>query len=113
MYLAPEALEGTLAVIRDRSALGSTLLVTYATEALTSMVEGPLAALAPIVHFGFGLLGEPLRGSMSAESARARLGAVGFEVESDTGPAEWARDHFRGRPSGIRIGERLVRAVRR
>ena len=41
MYLAPAALEATLAVVRDRSAPGSMLLMTYATEEMAAILEGP------------------------------------------------------------------------
>jgi len=113
MYLAAEAVDATLAVVRDRSAPGSTLLVTYMTEELATILEGPLATLEPIVDFGFGLLGEPLRGRMSSETLRARLASFGLEVVADTGAGDWARDHLRGRASRLTIGERLARAVRR
>jgi len=113
MYLAPEALDATLGVIRDRSARGSTLLVTYATPELTTMLDGPLAPLAPIVDLGFGVLGEPIRARMSEDEARARLAGFALDVVSDTGPRDWARAHLRGRPSRITIGERLAAAVRR
>jgi methyltransferase (TIGR00027 family) len=112
MYLPPAAVDATLAVVRDRSALGSTLLVTYATEEMAAILEGPLAPLEPLVDFGFGLLGEPLRGRMSSETARERLAAHGFRVSSDTGASDWAREHLRGRPSRLTIGERLIAAVR-
>jgi methyltransferase (TIGR00027 family) len=113
MYLVPEALEATLAVVRDRSARGSTALVTYATPELTTMLEGPLAALAPVVDLGFGLLGEPIRTRMTTDEARERFARFEFDVTSDTGPRDWAKAHLRGRPSRITIGEHLVRAVRR
>jgi len=113
MYLAPEALEATLAVVSARSAPGSTLLMTYATEDMAAILAGPLAPLEPVVDFAFGLLGEPLRGRMSRATARARLDAHGFDVVSDSGATEWAREHLRGASSRMTIGERLVRAVRR
>jgi methyltransferase (TIGR00027 family) len=113
MYLPPAAVDATLSVVRDRSTLGSTLLVTYATEEMAAILEGPLAPLEPLVDFGFGLLGEPLRGRMSTETARARLVSHGLEVASDTGADTWAREHFRGRAPRLTIGERLIRAVKR
>lgn len=113
MYLPPAAIDATLSVVRDRSSPRSVLLMTYATEEMAAILSGPLAPLEPLVDFGFGLLGEPLRGRMSAETARERLDAHGLDVVSDTGPAEWAREHLRGPPSRLTIGEHLVRAVRR
>lgn len=113
MYLPPAAVDATLSVVRDRSSPGSALLVTYATEEMAAILAGPLAPLEPLVDFGFGLLGEPLRGRMEPAAARARLEAHGLEVTNDTGAAEWAREHLRGSPSRLSIGERLARAVRR
>lgn len=113
MYLPPEAVDATLDVVRDRSAPGSSLLVTYATQELAAILAGRLAPLEPLVDFGFGLLGEPLRGRMEPDVARTRLEAHGLWVVSDTGPSDWARDHLRGRPSRLTVGERLICAVRR
>ncbi len=113
MYLPEAALDATLAVVRDRTRPGGALLVTYATQELASILEGPLAPLEPVVDFAFGLLGEPLRGRMSSERAREKLDAFGLEVVSDTGPDAWARAHLRGRPSRLTVGERLARARRR
>ncbi len=113
MYLPPAAVDATLSVVRDRSATGSTLLVTYATEEMAAILSGPLAPLEPLVDFGFGLLGEPLRGRMDPAVARERLLAHGFGVANDSGPSDWAREHLRGRPSRLTVGERLIRALRR
>lgn len=119
MYLAREALEATLAVVRDRSTPGSRLLVTYATDEMAALAAGGTrltigeSPLGPLVELGFGVLGEPLRGRMSPERARAALDRFGLEVESDTGPAEWAREHWRGRAPRFSIGERLVLARRK
>lgn len=113
MYLPPEAIDATLRVVRERSAKGSTLLVTYATEDMAAILHGPLAPLEPLVDFGFGLLGEPLRGRMAPAAAAARLEAHDLHVVSDTGPDAWARVHLRGTPSRLTIGERLAVAVRR
>lgn len=119
MYLAREALEATLAVVRDRSAPGSSLLVTYATdemaalEALGTRVAIGESPLAPLVALGFGVLGEPLRGRMRPAEARATLERFALEVEADSGPAEWAAQHWRGPRPRIVIGERLAIARRR
>jgi hypothetical protein len=65
------------------------------------------------VDFGFGLLGEPLRGRMEPAVAHATLERHGFAVERDTGASDWAREHLRGRPSRLSVGERLIAAVKR
>ncbi|MFO0681986.1 MAG: class I SAM-dependent methyltransferase [Sandaracinus sp.] len=118
MYLVKEALEATLAVVRDRSTVGSSLLVTYATDELAAFEaagarlaigQGPLA---PLVELGFGILGEPLRGRMSPARAKETLARFGLAVESDRGPADWAKTHWRGRAPRIVIGERLAIARR-
>jgi methyltransferase (TIGR00027 family) len=112
MYLPRAAMESTLEVIAERSLPGSSLLVTYATPELTRVLEGPLAPLEPLVHFGFGVLGEPIRERMTPETARDLLAAHHLRVESDTGSPEWAAAHFRGQPSRLVVGERLARAER-
>ena len=103
-YLPHAAIESTLAAIASRSAPGSVLCCTYGTPELTSVPFVP----DRLVHASFRMLGEPLLGLMTPDEVRVRLESVGMRVERDTGPADWARAHYRARASRIVVAERLV-----
>ncbi len=103
-YLLPEATRATLEVLAARSAKDSLVLVTYA---LPSMVNAPELLLGP-VHLAFRVLGEPLLGPLTTEGMGSLGREVGLLPESDTGDAEWARDHARSHAFPIVIEERLA-----
>jgi len=103
-YLARDAIEDTLAVVARLSSPGSRLLMTYATR---EMVKAPPVLLAPVLA-AFSLLGEPLIGRLEPEELAALARREGLAVESDTGSPDWARAHYRARPSRWVITERLA-----
>ncbi len=103
-YLPPAAIERTLSIIARLSAPSSRALVTYVTG---EMVKAPLLLLPPVLA-AFQLLGEPLLGRFEPEELAALAVREGFVVERDTGSPEWARVHYRARPSRWEITERLV-----
>ena len=73
MYLTPEAVEATLAVIDARSAEGSRLLVAYHARGW----------MLPFIGFLLRRLGEPLRSVYSPEAMRALLARYGYAVVED------------------------------
>jgi methyltransferase (TIGR00027 family) len=85
-YLQPGAIEATLVDVAARSHAGSVLAMTYAIPELVPG-GGPLRS---ITRLAFRALGEPIRCAMDPADAAARLGAVGFDVVSDTDALEWA-----------------------
>lgn len=102
MYLPEPATRGTLRVLRERSAAGSRLVVTYAR---------PLSWLGRAerwVHRGFDRLGEPLLGLMRASRFGAVLADEGWQRDSDTGYRDWRRRHDFGVPLGGSVAERLA-----
>ena len=107
MYLAREALRGTLAIVAARSAPRSTLCVTYLAPDEVSF--GPVVlGLAGAFLRAFG---EPFRGSIHPPEMAALVAAAGLEQVSDTGAAEWSQQH--GYPAPLMgIGERLLIARR-
>lgn len=103
-YLPREAIEASLAVIARLSAPGSRALVTYVTG---EMVKAPLVLLPPVLA-AFSMLGEPLIGKLEPDELEGVAGKLGLTVLSDTGSPEWARTHYRARPSRWEITERLA-----
>ncbi len=103
-YLAPASIADTLGALAGRSARGSTALVTYTTPDCSNAP----AAFLPFVLAAFRLLGEPLCGRLAPGEFRSLAEAAGLAVRGDTGSPEWARAHYRGRPSRIVIRERLA-----
>lgn len=73
MYLTPNDIEATLAVIRKRSAPRSTLIVVYHAPALILRVLGLFLKR----------IGEPLRSSFEPAQMRALLARYDFELEAD------------------------------
>ncbi|MES1187252.1 MAG: SAM-dependent methyltransferase [Myxococcales bacterium] len=73
MYLTQGDIEATLAVVQQRSAPGSRIVIAYHVPALILKVVG--AALRR--------LGEPLRSAFRPEQMRALLERYGFRVSSD------------------------------
>src|SRR5207253_10984974 len=80
MYLTRDAMGATLASVAARSAEGSMLIVNYHTS-----MRGRLVRLI------FRLIGEPVMSKWSPEEMAADLRAAGFEVEEDSGMADWAQ----------------------
>lgn len=103
-YLPRAAIEATLDQLARLAEEGSRVLVTYLTG---EMLNAP-TLLLPAVLVAFETLGEPLRGRMEPEELAALAAREGFRVKSDTGSREWARAHYRARPSRIEITERLA-----
>lgn len=79
MYLHPEAVRGTLAVIASRSAPRSQVLVTYLPSSPTRAVIG----------VGTALFSERLRASYERDEMAALLAEYGFEVVRDESSEEW------------------------
>jgi methyltransferase (TIGR00027 family) len=86
-YLTPAAIDAMLAIIGGRSARGSALAMTYGTPAL---LERPRVAY-PFVRPAFRMLGEPLRGLMSRDAARAAVTKHGLSPSSDETILELAK----------------------
>ncbi len=103
-YLTRGAIEGTLATVARLSCRGSRLLMTYVTS---EMVKAPLLLLPPVLA-AFSLLGEPLLGRLEPEELAGLARREGLAVQSDTGSPDWARAHYRTRPSRWEITERLA-----
>lgn len=106
-YLERAAMHSSLAQISQRSAPGSRLLMTYATPEMTTLGVG-----RRLVHAGFGVIGEPLRGLMPRETAAEEITRAGFRLLSDTSPWEWAAARQRPRTWALIVTERLAVAVR-
>lgn len=78
MYLTQAEAEATLAVVEQRSAPGSRLIVVYASP----------ASMLRLVGFFLRRVGEPLRSAFTAEEMRALLTRHGFIVARDEGLPE-------------------------
>ncbi len=104
-YLPARAVDTTLAVMRDRSAAGSRLLVTTITPAL---FDPPVLGrgLARPARWFMELLGEPVRLAETDAAFGARLTRHGFEQRRVSGPRAWA-DQAGLRLHGPRLDERL------
>lgn len=103
MYLPLPAITTTLSILQRTAAPGSLVLATYydrAAEARTRFAR-------PF----FSLIGEPLRTSLSKESAAAMFARHGFAIETDEGDREWG-DRFVGKRPLVDMSERLVAARR-
>lgn len=107
MYLDRGAIEATLDVIARRSAPSSVLAMTYATRELANRFAAARPAVAP----AFAILGEPLRGLLDEDEARAIVEARGFAVEDDARSSDLA-PRFGARAPFMEIAERLLVARR-
>jgi methyltransferase (TIGR00027 family) len=87
-YLTHDAMLGTLASIAARSAAGSTLIVNYHTIHRRFLMQ-----------LIFRLVGEPMISKWSPEEMAGDLRAAGFEVQEDSGMADWAKRFARGAPA--------------
>jgi methyltransferase (TIGR00027 family) len=94
MYLTPPAFLGTLEVLRALLAPGSRLAVTYGLPRMSKLLPRQATAIAAL---GFDILGESLKGLMTAEEMSDRLSNEGYRLVSDSGPNDWARDAGRRR----------------
>ncbi|MBN8614039.1 MAG: SAM-dependent methyltransferase [Deltaproteobacteria bacterium] len=103
-YLPRAAIEATLHQVARLADEGSRVLVTYVTG---EMVNAP-TWLLPAVLVGFEMLGEPLRGRLEPDELAALGAREGLRVIGDTGSRDWARAHYRERPSRVEITERLA-----
>lgn len=104
-YLPAAAVDATLAVLQERSAAGSRLLVTTVTP---NLVEPPLLGrgLAGPARWLMAQLGEPVRLAESDAEFAARLARHGFVQRRVTGPRRWAAD-AQLQLRGPHLGERL------
>jgi len=101
MYLTPETMRNTLAQIASRSAAGSTLIVNYHTSGRSALVGLYL-----------WLIGEPMKSHWSPEGMASDLAAAGFQVDEDSGLADWAARYATGAVK-VRHGRHMRIAVAR
>ena len=73
MYLRPNDIEATLAVVERRSVVGSRLIIAYHSPTFLLRFIGP----------ALRLLGEPLRSASTVSEMRALLARYGFRVVQD------------------------------
>jgi methyltransferase (TIGR00027 family) len=73
MYLTPNDVEATLAVVERRSVVGSRLIIAYHSPTFLLRLIGP----------ALRLLGEPLRSASTVSEMRALLARYGFRVVQD------------------------------
>jgi methyltransferase (TIGR00027 family) len=107
-YLPPPAIHATLATIAARSASGSRIAVTYATEDVS-----PLGTTVDrVVGVCFRWMGESLVGLMSPERMHEELASVGFRLRSDESAPEWRERFGEGRRLLLLVHEHLAVAVR-
>lgn len=83
MYLADDAVAGTLAAVRARSAGGTSLVVHYHEPSGTAVTRGVRKLL-------FSWLGEPQIGLRNSAAMRSLVERAGFVVQADLGIAEQA-----------------------
>ena len=109
MYLPQAATEGTLGALRERSAEGSVLAMTYME---TPSRPIPPAARAALDKALAGI-GEPLGATYTQAQMAGIVEGHGFALRSDTCNVQWAAEG-RGSSSWARPfrAERLVLAVR-
>ncbi|MBK6463158.1 MAG: SAM-dependent methyltransferase [Myxococcales bacterium] len=107
MYLAPAETRALLAAVRDLSAPGSRLALTY-MESDKHPLPRPLRGLVDLPLRAFG---EPFRGTWSRPEVAALAAREGFRALSDTSSLEWAR-RFEGRSAALLRSERLLVAER-
>lgn len=103
-YLTPHAIAHTLRLIRARSTVASTLLLTYVSP-----------EEQPVVFYWIGArivraIGEPLEGVLSVEAMHRVVEANGFTVAEDSAYAELARRMDLPKPRHV-IAERLLVAT--
>lgn len=87
MYLEPSTVRGSLAILGELSATGSTLIVTYATRNSLLFRFG----LERVVDTAFGILGEPLPGLTTRADFGALVARAGWTPTSDEGDDEMRR----------------------
>jgi len=103
-YLTPEEVEASAAVIADRSAPGSRVVVNYQTPSRRATAGRALArALMVIAGARDPMAGEPRRSSWTPQSLSALLSRHGFTIVADNDLFELAKtlplDLGRGRRS--------------
>ena len=84
MYLEPATVRGSLGILGELSAAGSTLVVTYATRESVLFRIG----LERLIDTAFGILGEPLPGLTTPDDFRALVTRAGWTPVSDEGDEE-------------------------
>lgn len=103
-YLTPEEVEATVAVIADRSAHGSRLVVNYQMPSWQATAGRVLARAVMVLHGARDpMAGEPRRSSWTPQSMSTLLNRHGFSVVADDSLFELAEtlplDEFRRRRS--------------
>ena len=101
-YLTPDAIASTLAVVRARSAEGSTIALTYYPSS-----EWRAHPMLHAVALGARFLGEPFRGLTEVEAMHALLARNGFAAKDDAAHSDLAK-RMGLRSTWPRIEERLV-----
>lgn len=88
MYLSDDAIHASVTAMRDYSAPGSRLAMTYVDRAL---FEHPTLR-ARASHAFVSRIGEPLRFGWHPSELPAWMRTHGFEVERDASAREWGRE---------------------
>lgn len=107
MYLTRGATDETLGAIARASAPNSTVVMTYATPALSSA-----KAIHPFVRPLFQAIGEPLVGLAEPAEIARRVETAGFAIVRDDGSRAWAVRAGRPVPRHV-LAERILVARRR
>ncbi|WEE75304.1 class I SAM-dependent methyltransferase [Comamonas testosteroni] len=113
VYLSDEAVEREISAL-SRLATGSTIMLDYRVDEqqLSPMEQLMMQFTAQMMAAG----GEPWHASSTPQRMAGLLGAAGFEVEEDLGPAQLNARFFAGRCDGLQIaggGFRYLSAVKR
>lgn len=95
MYLEPETVRGTLRILGELSAPGSTLVVTYATRQSVIFRAG----LERVVDLAFGVLGEPLPGLTTKSDFQAMVNRAGWTPIHDENDQDMQRRYPEWRPA--------------
>ncbi len=106
MYLAPEAVDATLAAIASSSTKGSRLAVTYLPK------EFRAAWALGISRVGARVIGESVRAQYEKPEMEHLLSDHGFRVLEDDTATDWAERWPAQERTVIRNWERLARAER-
>jgi methyltransferase (TIGR00027 family) len=90
VYLAPEAVAGTLRAIASLCAPGSRVAVTYGGTPEENLPAWLIAAAARVL----GALGEPMKTPLESGAMAAMLADAGFAVVSDDSTVDWAARYW-------------------
>ncbi len=99
-YLSEEAVDQTLAAIRESGPPGSELIFDYIAPR-QSTPEADRDLLDGLSRFT-ARRGEPLKATYDPQSLGARLGPLGFDVRKNLSPEEQGRRYFQGYSDSFR-----------